>query len=202
MIRVDWTMTAGPTAEPVSLAAIKGHCRVDHDDEDEWFDVSRRAARSLIEYHTGRGLLTQTWKAVLDDWWGDVLRLPMAAPLQSITHIKYYDTSGALTTLSSANYIVDSVSEPGAVSWAPNISLPALQSGRRGVIEVTYVVGWTTAASIPYEFVQAMFLLVGHWWSNRDAIVVSVGGTATPLPLGVDAVLAPHRVFWRPPCQG
>jgi uncharacterized phiE125 gp8 family phage protein len=198
MQRADWILTVAPSLEPVTMAEAKLHCRVDHTDEDDTIDGLRKAARALVEQITQRGVLTQTYKLVLDDWWVGPLWLPMAAPLQSVSTVKYYDASGVLTTLSSANYLVETVSEPGSLSWAPDITLPALQSNRRSAIEVTYVVGWTTAAAVPIMLKQAMLLLIGHWFANREAIVVSVGGTATDLPMGVNALLAPYRVWWRP----
>lgn len=201
MMRADWTLTIPPIIEAVSLSEAKRHCRIDHGDEDELFDLLRRSARMHAEDICGRGFLSQTWKTVVDDWWSDVLWLPRAAPLQSVSHVKYYDAAGVLTTLSSSLYVVDVVSEPACLSWLPTFSPPALQSGRRGAIEVTYVVGWSSAVQIPAAIRQAMLLMIGHWYQDREAVIVSVGGTAVPLPIGVDALLAPYRVWWRPPCQ-
>lgn len=40
---------------------------------------------------------------------------------------------------------------------------------------------------------QAMLLLIGHWYSNREA--VNTGNISTNLPLTVDALLSPHKVW-------
>lgn len=39
----------------------------------------------------------------------------------------------------------------------------------------------------------AMLLLIGHWFANREA--VSVGATANTMPLAVEALLQPYRVY-------
>lgn len=39
----------------------------------------------------------------------------------------------------------------------------------------------------------AMLLMVGHWYGNREATVVGV--SASKLPLSVDSLLKPYRIF-------
>ncbi|MBK0032745.1 phage gp6-like head-tail connector protein [Erwinia sp. S43] len=39
----------------------------------------------------------------------------------------------------------------------------------------------------------AMLLLIGHWYENREG--VTVGVTATTVPLAVDALLQPYRIY-------
>jgi hypothetical protein len=40
---------------------------------------------------------------------------------------------------------------------------------------------------------QAMRLLVGHWYENREA--VNVGGAVTAYPMAVSMLLADYRAF-------
>lgn len=39
----------------------------------------------------------------------------------------------------------------------------------------------------------AMLLLVGHWYANREAVVS--GNTPAELPLAVEALLQPYRIY-------
>lgn len=39
----------------------------------------------------------------------------------------------------------------------------------------------------------AMLLCIGHWYANREGVVVGQVGTA--LPLAVEALLQPHRIY-------
>lgn len=195
-MQVHWTRTVEPVIEPLSLADARLHCRVDGIDDDIEIDRFRLAARTAFENYANRGVMTQTWKHMLADWLPEIW-LPMAAPLQSVT-VQYYDASGALQTLSSSYYVVDTTSEPGRVTLAPNYSWPQLQSGRlTGRVVITYVVGWTSPYAVPAPIVQGMRLLVGHFYDNRSA--VNVGNIVTKFPLGVEALWAPYRVWYRVP---
>jgi len=49
----------------------------------------------------------------------------------------------------------------------------------------------TTTAPVPAPVEQAMLLLIGHWFENREA--VNVGNIITSFPLGVDRLVAPYR---------
>jgi uncharacterized phiE125 gp8 family phage protein len=188
-------VTATTLGEPMTVEEAKLARRIQHDDEDANVERWIRSARAQVESHLGRGLLTQTWKLALDAF-ADEMVLPMAAPLQSVTHVKYYNTSGTLTTLSSSVYQVDTLSEPGRVLLAPDQTWPDLQSGRLLAVEITYVVGWTSVDQIPAPIVDAMHLLIGDRDAHREDTLV---GSATRLPRGVDALLGPHRVWWREP---
>jgi uncharacterized phiE125 gp8 family phage protein len=147
-----------------------------------------------LEQLTGRGWYTQTCMFTASDW-ADVLPLPMAAPLQSITSVKYYAADGTLTTLSSSYYGTDTVSEPARLVKAPNVTWPALQSDRLSWrIEVTYVVGWSTIASIPAPLKAALLLLVAHFYENRTAVQVGVGIGAVSMPFAVEACIGSYLV--------
>lgn len=198
MIGAHWTRTVDPVAgnEPVSRTEAKLHLKVDSTADDSLIDGLIIAAREHIELITGRGLFTQTWKYTQDDW-TDELWLPRAAPLQSVTSVKYYASDGTLTTLTAADtYLVDTVSEPGRVIRKPDTAWPTLQSDRQSRIEVTYVAGWTSVAAMPQPIKQAALLLVGHWYKNRDAVS---GNPAQTVPMAVDTLLSSYRVWWRAP---
>lgn len=199
-MRVDWTRTVAPVSDPVTLEDTKLHCRAlaDVEDEDDLITSYLRAATALVEEQLGRGLLTQTWKQA-QDWFADETWLARAAPLQSVTSVKYYDTAGVLQTLSTSIYRADTVCEPGRVLLKPTQVWPTVQSDRGQAVEVTYVCGWTSADAIPAPIKAALYLLVDHLWENRGAVVVGVGVGAVELPLGVGSLLAPYRVSWRPP---
>lgn len=39
----------------------------------------------------------------------------------------------------------------------------------------------------------AMLLLIGHWYANRESVVI--GETVTQAPLAVEALLQPYRIY-------
>lgn len=74
-----------------------------------------------------------------------VLPIP---PVQSISSIQYVDTSGATQTLSSANYILDSNSEPARITPAYGLSWPDTRV-QVGAVTVTFVAGYGLAIAVP-----------------------------------------------------
>jgi uncharacterized phiE125 gp8 family phage protein len=101
---VPWSLvqTVAPTEEPIALEDAKQHLNIDATDKDAALVRMISGVRSYVEQYLNRGLLTQTWKMTLDGFADDV-DLPMAAPLQSVTSVKYYDASGVLQTLASTS---------------------------------------------------------------------------------------------------
>jgi len=167
---LQWIRTVAPTTPVITLQDMKDHARISQSNGDATLLRMIGAATESAEQYMNRGLLTQTWQLTLR-WFGDVIYLPMAAPLQSVTSVKYYDTTGALTTLATTYYDVDTVSRPGRILRAANQSWPPLQSGKLlGRIQITYVVGWATADLVPERIKQGIRLYVSWLDADRDGM--------------------------------
>jgi uncharacterized phiE125 gp8 family phage protein len=165
-----WTLVTGPAVEPISLADAKAQARITDDNSNALLSSYIATAREAAEEYLGRGLYTQTWKLSLD-WFANVMPLPMAAPLASITSVKYYDEDGTLQTLATSYYDTDTVARPGAVVLKPDQSWPSVQSDRRNKrVEITYVVGWTAVSSIPEQIKQGIRLYVTYLDLDRDGM--------------------------------
>src|SRR3954462_15596572 len=104
-----WVRTVDPVTEPVSLTEAKDHARIDLTADDAAVTRFIQNGREEAEEYLGRGLLTQTWQLSLPNFF-ESMALPMAAPLQSVTSVQYYDTTGSLQTLSTSFYTVDTIS--------------------------------------------------------------------------------------------
>jgi len=168
-----WTLVTAPTFEPVSLEEVKQQARIRDIDSDNSLASFITTAREAAEQYMGRGLITQSWKLLLDGW-ADIIPLPMAAPLQTITSVKYYDADGVQQTLATSVYDLDTVSRPGTVVLKPDQTWPSLQSTRRnGMIEIVYVVGWTTADLVPERIKQGIRQYVTYLDMDRDGGGVS-----------------------------
>jgi len=185
------TVITEPATEPIDLTDLKNDIKVDSDltADDSLIDALITAARRWAEGFLGRALITQTIELTLDKWPdGDRIEVPRP-PLQTVSSVKYYDQDDTEATLSSANYLVDTASSPGRIvlnsgeSWPTTALRPA-----NGVI-VRFVAGYGDAASdVPATMVQAVRLLVGHWYENRLA-VASTGAVPKEVPFGVEALL-------------
>lgn len=200
MIQTQWALTTAPAQEPLTVAEAKQHCSITQDDDNALIDAYLRSARIAAEQYLSRALFTQTWTLQLSDF-ADVIWLPMAAPLASVTSVQYYDTDGVLQTLATSAYTVDTVSEPGRIVRAPDQSWPSVQSDRAMTVIVTYVAGWSSVDDIPELIKQGMRL----WIAAADAD--RTGGSAD----GAAARQAAERLwalqgpaYWREPqaCLG
>lgn len=182
-----------PTVEPVSLAEAKLHLRVDADDENALIDGLVVVARRHAEMISRRSFCTRTLEAKLDCWPYDGVIELAYPPLVSVTHVKYIDTAGVERTMSAADYIVDAHREPGRIvlaydaSWPPEILRPA------AAVTIRYVAGYGDPEDVPEIYRQAMLLMIGHFYENREAVVAGQGVTISQLPLAVDSLLMIDR---------
>lgn len=168
-MNAEWVLVTGPAEEPVSVEEVRAHARISHTSEDGLLRSYIRVARETGELYMGRGFFTQTWKHTLDEF-AEVMWLPMAAPLQSVT-VQYYDSEGTLTTLSASGYVVDTTSRPGRIVRAPNASWPSTQCDRAsGRVVITYVVGWSSVSAIPERIKQGIRMYVTYLDSDRDGL--------------------------------
>jgi uncharacterized phiE125 gp8 family phage protein len=169
-VDAQWALVTGPAEEPVSLTDAKLQLRVTQPNQDRLIVSYIQAAREAAEAFLHRGLFTQTWQLTLDGF-ADCVWLPMAAPLQSVTSVRYYDADGTLQTLASTFYTADLVSRPGRLTRAANQLWPSVQPDRlTGRIVITYVVGWATVEAIPERIKQGIRLYLGYLDADRDGL--------------------------------
>lgn len=179
-----------PASEPLDLQSeIKPHLRVDISDDDTYISGLLIAAREYVEEAARRALVTQTWRLSLDDWPdGDEIELPLP-PLQSVTSIVYYDEAGDDTTWSTDEYDVDTDSEPGRVVLKDNYTWPGVTLRSMNPIQITFVAGYgDNASDVPQKWKQAILLLIGHWYENREPVVAS-GAVPKEIPLAVSSLI-------------
>jgi len=188
-------MTTAPATEPVTTTEAKLHCRVDHTTEDDIFTRLIEVARIQCENISGRAFITRTYTAMLDRWPGNCFELPYA-PLAGITSIKYYDDAGsAAATVSSANYYVDTNSEPGRVALISGADWPSTTLREINGVEIIYTAGYGVAAAVPDQYKQAMLLLIGHLYENRESVAVQQGIGMVQVPMAVEWLLQTDRIF-------
>jgi uncharacterized phiE125 gp8 family phage protein len=135
-------LVAGPASEPVTLAQARAFLRLDDTAEDGLLTTLVAAARIHLESITGRALLSQTWRLVLDDWpTGGVVTLPVS-PLLSLASITAYDEEGEAHTVPLAQFEAESRVTPARLLLPPTVDgIPAAPRARLG-IEVDYVAGF------------------------------------------------------------
>ena len=190
-----WSLrvTTAPTVEPLTTTEAKTHLRVDGSDDDTYIDSLIQAAREYCELVTRRAFIHRTSCMYLRQIpTTDILELPQPN-LSSVTHIKYYDSTDTLQTLSSAAYRVDTTSLIGAVVIKDGYAWPSVIGDRNDAIQITYVHGYGAAASaVPKAVKQAMLLLIGHWFRSRESVIIGV--VSKELEFTTDRILSAYQV--------
>jgi len=182
-----------PSSEPVTLTQAKSQSRVDISTDDTLLNSYIAAARRYCERVDWRAYMTQTLEVWLDEWpSGNVLTLPRP-PLQSVTYIKYYDEDSIEATFSSAAYYVDTVSEPGRVMLKSDYDWPSATLREVNGVVVRFIAGWTSADNVPETIRQAILLVIGHWYENREGVLV--GTVSKEIELGVKRLLDIERAM-------
>lgn len=183
------TLVTPPAEEPVSLDRAKLHLRVDHDVDDELIASLIAAARGMSETHCRRAWVEQTLRMTLADWPRDasgMIPLPVE-PVLSVESVKYYATSGTLTTLTPVTgYQTWLDHSPPLIAAAPQVCWPQVEIGRLGAVQVEFTAGYGTADDVPEMAKAAILLCVGYWYENRGDGADPTGMVnGMPLTLGV-----------------
>lgn len=182
-----------PADHPVSLEEIKAHLNVADDDHDNTIAAYLAAATGYVERHLGRRLVDQTWDLILDEFPDYEIKIPFP-PLIEVVSVEYDDADGSPVTLSTDQYSVDDVSEPGWI--VPASSWPSTFDGINAV-RIRYRAGYVSVDSpsepaVPEDIKVAIKLLVGTFYQSRES--VAVGVSVSELPLSVTMLLMPHRI--------
>lgn len=160
------TLIAAPIAQLVDVADAKAHCRVDHCEDDATIEAMIGAAVGHLDGWTGilgRCIMPQTWRVSVAKG-AAVLPMP------------------------------DVVTASGAYEAGPqDLAITASSAGP--MVTVTEDCDVTFSCAMPAALLPtvrvAVLLLVGHWYSNREAAAVAMAET----PLSVDMLVSQMR--WR-----
>ena len=161
--------------------------------EDNLLNMLITSAREYCENYTRRAFATQTLEGYLDCFPSDVIEIPNP-PLQSVTSIKYTDSDSTETTLTEdTDYIVDTDSNIGRIVLPYGESYPSFTPYTVNPIKIRYITGYYASNLIPKALKQAMLLLIGHWYLNREAVAPNM---TTEIKFAVQALLSMYRVGW------
>ena len=191
---VNFTRKTASTAT-IDTESLKEFCRVSHTLEDALFQLWFSAAIAHIENLCGFGLLTQTWQLSMSSM-PRTLVLPKAAPLQSVTFVKYYDDTNVQQTLSASNYYLPAFTSPARLELATTATIPG-HYDRPDAWQIEYIVGVTSPELLPVPLQLAIRMLVAHWHEHREPVLV--GTISSDIQMTVESLCYPYRLWWEPP---
>ncbi|MFA5160924.1 MAG: head-tail connector protein [Elusimicrobiales bacterium] len=191
-------LIAAPAAEPVTLAEQKSHSRVEFADEDVLIGGLIKTARECVEMLTNRKLITQRWRVYLDELPPDgIITLPFA-PVSAVEFVRFWDANAVGTVLSATTYYADVMGEPARILPKDNWQIPSAEFRRANGIEVGFGCGYGAAGTnVPESLRQAVRFLAAHWYENRIAVSDAANVRFEELPMGVQYLLAPYRLWGR-----
>lgn len=177
--------TSSTSTEPLTLAQAKAHLRVEHAVEDAFITALIVAARDYCERLSGRSLIPHTFLLTLDRFpsYGQDIVLAHG-PVTAVTSINYY-ASDLTDTL-----MVVSTDYRTALQFMPaRIRLPLASTVWPDTARADDAVRivYTGGGSAPTSATQAMLLLIGHWYENRESVVT--GTVSTELQITVRSLL-------------
>lgn len=198
---------AQPEAEPLTLAEARSHLRVTSAIEDDNITRLIKAARTRLEKETGRAFIEQTLEYRTECFpscypYRIKIPRPCMIELQSIKHL---DVDGNLQTIDPSNYsVIEGGDWESFVQPIPTFSWPQVIDDRPDAVRARFRAGWEGSgspqdldANIPEDIKQAMLLLVGHWFENREEVFLSpTREVIQQLPDGVSRLTANWTVAY------
>jgi len=174
---------------PVTLDEAKIHLRVVTTTEDQYISALCLAATAFAEKFQNRTFVSRPRTMVLDSF-PAVIR-PPHPPLVSVTSIIYIDTNGDNRTLANTDYRVDTVTEPGRITVAYDLSWPDTRAVTNAVT-IAYKAGYGNAASVPDDVKHAIKLMLTHFFENRLPVT---DVKMEIVPMSVQNLLWSDRIF-------
>lgn len=175
----------------VSLSDAKDHLRVGNSDDDTLITNLILAATQAAQNYTNRFFINHTLRMDCDTW--DETEYFYKSPVSSLTQVEYYGTSATVYDVwDSSNYIVDKIHQPARLLLQENKTYPTL-ADRKAAIKLTYVSGYGSAKSdVPQGIIQAVLLMIGNWYENRQQVVV--GRVANEVPKSAEYLLDQYKI--------
>ena len=159
-------LVTGPAVEPLSIEEAKKQLEIAGTDHDSHLAALIEFARQQFEADTGIAVIEQTWRQDLSEF---VEFEFFHRPVTSISSVTYYDTNNAQQTLASSVYDLDQSRNAFVLKY--DQTWPDTYT-RWDAVSVTYKAGqYTSDVGVPALWKQAMLLLVGHHFENRDMLV-------------------------------
>ncbi|RWR09802.1 head-tail connector protein [Paenirhodobacter populi] len=164
-----------PIGEVLSLADAKAHCRAqDFTDDDSLIEDYITAASDYVQ-DVCQTVLLRTPFAATGSSFGLSFR---GYPSPEITAVSYVDSLGVTVMLDASQYEISD-------GW---LTVHGASDVSNASVQFTAGLG---AGNIPPKLIQAVRMMVAHWYANREA----VGETMAQIPLGVREMVALHRSF-------
>lgn len=205
----QYTITAPPETEPLTLEEASAHLRVDSADDASLITALISVAREQSDALTGHVSAVTSYKLIAPSWAalcgqetnpsyyrardvGELLNCItlFRSPLASVESIKYIASGdSALTTIDDAEYAVITAARPGIIQILT--ALPNL-ADRPDAIQIEFTAGYDGETNIiPPTLKHLVKMLVAHFYETRNPIAFS---TPSEIPLTIQHLVNFNRI--------
>ena len=199
---MTWTIkqTTEPAYQPITLEEARDHLRLvasgsplSHPD-DATVEAYIKAATGYAEDRTNK-VFAQREFTLKRASFQRVMELPVF-PVLSVDTISYVDGDGTTQAMDASNFQTVIDRTPAFIVLE---DVPSVDDKTFNAVTITVTVGIESdnsppdADKIPEQVKQAIKLMVGHFYENREA--VNIGNITATVPFATDALLWPHRVI-------
>lgn len=178
------TLLQQPALLPVTLDEVKSHLAIaDHAHDATLLQHVIPAAVNTFEQRTGRQIMTATWNMTLS-------RFPRGSRPINIPKGQFQIVLDVTYTTETAESVsVSSLRTRGAADYTR--VLPAgsgwpQPSETVEQVDVSWMCGWPTVASVPAGVRHAILLLCAHYFEQREPVLV--GTISKPLEHSLEAL--------------
>lgn len=174
-----------PTELPISVEDAKAFLRVDGADDDELIEALIGAALDHLDGRAGilgRCLMTQTWRYRLASFRRSI---DLDMPGATAAVLRYANRDGVQQTVDASDVTLVETVRGSVIVVADSVN----GADWFGPFEADVTFG-TQPLLLPPAIVQAIRILVAHWYSNREVIVP---GAVSEVPMSVRALISPYR---------
>lgn len=189
-----------PTSLPVTVADLKEHALIEHDEQGAAIARMIRAASDYVGRVNGRILAPSTFRLTCEGF-GHCIELPVA-PLREVRAVMYRDEADVEHTIAEAGYVLQLTPDGGRVVFKPDYSFPASLSRLPDPVWVEFDAGFDdpdlTGAGddprlvLPEGLALAVLMLAATWFDHREECE---SNEQYMLELGARCLASQGRIF-------
>lgn len=192
-------------ADPLSVVSVEQairQCRITIDDGDT---VALAEVTALMTDYIGAAVAhLDGWTGILGrclaeqtlrqdfDRFSSCMPLPLG-PVRSIESVAWFNEAAQSATVLSNSYALRT--DLAGQSVCRFVSSYSFPSGlyETGAVSITYKAGYPADPGVPLPIRQAILLMVGAWYENREESVIGVSVSGLTESVAVGRLLAPWR---------
>ena len=164
---IQETVTENNIITTLTTAVIESHLRVTYSADSAYLDLIAYAAQEAVQNEIGEvfgsAVITVTNSEFVRDF-----TLPYPAERVAVSNIKYFNENNVETSLAEGSWETSISGYPTVVEIDPDAKPTSLTVNSPVVMKITVAM---LALTIPKALQQAVLLMMGHMYENREAVL-------------------------------